>query len=206
MRLFLVCFLFLSWISSVSAQALYQGNIIVDGYLGFPNFGKLVMSSTIQHYSISNISGFPPSGFKGEYMISDNIGLGFDMNSNYVKAEYSSRDTTILNDILYVSVNNYITTMNRFRFQARFNYHFDTYHPFFDSYFGIGIGSNKKKYSSYKNGIDNTKEFTDEILLILPFSMRVCVGGRYYFSQNFGISGEFGVGGPLISVGLSLKI
>ena len=139
-------------------------------------------------------------------MLTDNIGLGFDFNSNFVKAEYSSRDTTNLNDVQYVTVSNFTTTMNRIRFHARFNYHFDTYHPFFDSYFGVGLGSNKKTYLSTKDGVDNTKEFTDQLLFTLPFSMRICLGGRYYFSQNFGVSGEFGLGGPLISVGLSVKI
>jgi hypothetical protein len=40
---------------------------------------------------------------------------------------------------------------------------------------------------------------------LLPFSMRLCTGIRYYFSDNIGANMELGLGGPLVSLGLSLK-
>ena len=36
--------------------------------------------------------------------------------------------------------------------------------------------------------------------------MRVCSGTRYYFSSNFGIIAEAGIGGALVRAGLSIKI
>ena len=36
--------------------------------------------------------------------------------------------------------------------------------------------------------------------------MRICVGTRYYFSPNFGIVAEAGIGGALVRAGLSIKI
>ena len=38
-----------------------------------------------------------------------------------------------------------------------------------------------------------------------PFSMRVCLGGRYFFTENYGLVGEIGLGGALVRAGLSIK-
>jgi hypothetical protein len=39
----------------------------------------------------------------------------------------------------------------------------------------------------------------------LPFSVRVCLGGRYFFNENYGLVGEIGLGGALLRGGLSIK-
>lgn len=41
---------------------------------------------------------------------------------------------------------------------------------------------------------------------LLPISMRLCTGIRYYFTPNIGLNAEIGVGGPIVSGGLSIKI
>jgi hypothetical protein len=70
----------------------------------------------------------------------------------------------------------------------------------------VGAGYNNRIYNSTKNGLDNTNDFKSRIQLIpFPVSARVCLGGRYYFSQFIGLVGEVGLGGPLLSLGLALK-
>ena len=35
--------------------------------------------------------------------------------------------------------------------------------------------------------------------------VRVCLGGRYFFNENYGLVGEIGLGGALLRWGLSIK-
>lgn len=41
---------------------------------------------------------------------------------------------------------------------------------------------------------------------LIPVSARICTGLRYYFSPNVGVNMELGLGGPMISAGISCKI
>ena len=201
---FLFIVLFLS--QSIKSQALYPGNVMLDIYGGFPNFGKMLVSSNLANVQTISLNGLAPSGVRGEYMIEDNIGVGFDVMYNYVNFKYQIMDTSWFGDQAVINSNDYHSIMKRVRVHFRFNYHIEHENPRIDSYFGFGIGYNSRTYSSTKNNLDNTSEFKSRIQLIpFPVSARVCFGGRYYFSQYIGLVGEVGLGGPLISLGLSLK-
>jgi hypothetical protein len=190
----------------VKSQALYPGNLMLDFYGGFPNFGKLLVTSNSSNYQTVSLRGMAPSGFRGEYLIDDNIGFGFDFMYNYVDFKYQTIDTTWLGDQMIFKTDDIHSIMKRMRIQFRINYHFEHDNPRFDSYFGIGAGYNTRTFSSTKNDIDNTEDFKSTIQLIpLPISARVCIGGRYYFSQYVGVVGEVGLGGPLVSLGIALK-
>jgi hypothetical protein len=203
-KLVLLFILFFSFFGK--AQALYPGNIMLDGFLGYPNFGKGYIVSNLSNYTTTKFNGLAPSGIRGEYLIDDNIGVGFDFMYNYADLTYKEIDTLWQNDQMIINYNSVESLMKRYRLQFRFNYHFDSNNPRFDSYFGIGLGYNNRTFQSNRNGIDNTQEFRERVqILPFPISMRVCYGGRFYFSQNVGIVGEIGLGGPLFSVGLALK-
>ena len=81
---------------------------------------------------------------------------------------------------------NYNVKTERTRIHLRFNYHF-TKDENFDGYLGIGAG-NKSKKIVLQVMIHVTDVLDDTELL--PFSMRVCLGGRYFFSENYGLVGE----------------
>ncbi len=186
---------------SVKSQALYNGNMIFDSYLGFPNFGKILISSNIEN-DVVNLGGLAPSGFRFEYMVKDNLGVGVDAIFNNINAKYRQLDASSL-DLTDTIID---AIMKRTRIQFRLNYHLDGINPRFDSYFGFGLGTNRRTFRATKNGVNNATEFEENLGLIsVPFSMRVCIGSRYYIARNIGIVGEFGFGGPLVSLGLSLK-
>ena len=190
----------------VKSQALYNGNMIFDSYLGFPNFGKILISSNIENDVVSKLGGLAPSGFRFEYMVKDNLGVGIDAIFNNIHANYKQFDTVSLDLTETIIVNQIDAIMKRTRIQFRLNYHLDGINPRFDSYFGFGLGTNRRTFRATKNGVNNATEFEENLGLIsVPFSMRVCIGSRYYIARNIGIVGEFGFGGPLISLGLSLK-
>ncbi len=189
---------------AVHAQAVAKGNIIIDPYYGAPNFGKKIasaMSSDNANLKSTGSGGLGPMGLRLEYMLADKFGLGVDVIYN---------SATL--DLTYDSLNNdgtlyrrYTGTgaMNRLRVQARFNYHFVSTDEL-DAYFGVGAGTNTRFWTAKSNDPDydfnNTSTGT-----LLPVSMRLAVGMRYYFIPNLGFNAEIGLGGPVISAGLSLK-
>ena len=43
-------------------------------------------------------------------------------------------------------------------------------------------------------------------VLLIPVSARIALGMRYYFNNNIGINSELGIGGPMLSVGVSVRL
>lgn len=201
----MVTFLFTS--GNLSAQ-LEQGSVVIDPYYGFPNFGKAFIQAVEDanpNAIDSKISGVGPAGLRAEYLISDRIGLGFDIIYNSNGFSFTRIDTvgyegdgtpvTETNDLEY--------KMQRVRAQVRINYHFDISNPNFDSYIGLGAGTNNRFRTTIENGKEVEGDLDD--FTLLPFSMRICAGARYYFTDNFGLNMEIGLGGPVLSGGLSVK-
>lgn len=185
-----------------------QGSVIVDPYYGFPNFGKSFLQAVedanpnAQNF---NIGGIGPAGLRAEYMVSDRIGLGFDIIYNSNSSSFTVTDTvgTDGSGDPVTETNDWDYKMQRVRAQVRFNYHFDISNPNFDSYIGLGAGTNNRFRTTHKNGQEEEGELDD--FTLLPFSMRICAGARYYFTDNLGLNMEIGLGGPVISGGVSVK-
>lgn len=189
------------FVNSISAQV-ESGSIIIDPYYGFPNFGKKLADSFVSD-SINGdiqVTGIGPCGLRGEYLISDNFGIGFDFIYNSVGAKADYTQTTSGN-----VVNSYTDKVNmqRFRVQLRMNYHF-VQTDAVDAYVGFGAGTNIRRFS-YTS--DNPNYVTPDALTgaLIPVSIRLALGMRYYFTQNIGLNAELGLGGPVISGGLSFK-
>lgn len=194
------------------AQANFTGNVIIDPYYGFPNFGKSFASNfESSNSSDFKVKGLGPLGLRAEYMVADRMGVGIDVIYNSYDLEYLNTQTDSVYD---GNTNSWMTTttttnneysMQRLRVQARFNYHFDVSNPMLDAYFGVGAGTNKRYRKAYENGVEVNDETDLGNFTLLPVSIRICTGFRYYFSQNFGINAELGLGGPLISAGISAR-
>ena len=81
---------------SVSAQSLSQGSIVADVYYGFPNLYKTVLETA---YSDNGddfaIGGYGPVGVRGEYLVSEKLGVGVDfmLNKTTVTYNYSGFDS-----------------------------------------------------------------------------------------------------------------
>jgi len=201
--------LLLSLISSVSVfgQAARQGNIIIDPYYGGPNFGKAFIEA-VEDQNPENVNfnarSIGPAGLRVEYMLGDQIGLGIDAIFNTRNITFNASDTiTDGNGNQEIQVNSYEYDMKRLRIQMRFNYHFDISNPDLDGYFGVGAGTNNRFRTTFENG----NEIEDDLsnFTLVQFSARVCAGMRYYFTENIGLNAEIGLGGPLVSGGLSFK-
>lgn len=185
-------------------QAAQQGNFIIDAYYGAPNWGKLALERTVsEKITLSDINGVGPTGLRFEYMVGERIGVGADViyNANTADVRYDSLNA---DESIYKSYYG-DASMKRLRVHARINYHFKITNPKLDAYFGLGAGSNSRfwRVSSQDPDFDvNEVKLTGSLL---PVSARICTGIRYYFTPNFGLSGEIGLGGPLLSGGFTLK-
>jgi hypothetical protein len=189
------------------SQSLFVGNHIIEPYIGFPNVTKYVpmLALSQEPENITNYVGLPPSGLRYSYMLTDDISFGVDVIFDRSIKDFVSTDTVYQNGGWeYLSYEGQ-RTQTRLRLQARLNFHIPISQPNADSYIGLGFGTNNRWIKDYKNGVlDRELKGSDAILI--PFSMRVCFGYRYYFNYNLGIVGEIGVGGPLVSFGLSYKL
>jgi len=189
--------------SNLKAQAVSQGNILLDAYYGAPNFGKSVLKNFEgDQVKTSGIKGLGPMGIRAEYMLADRFGLGIDAiyNSTGMNFSYDSLN----NDGSLYRTYHGTGTMNRIRIHLRFNYHFVSTDKL-DVYTGVGAGSNTRIWAFKSNDPDFNEDRVSTTGTLLPVSMRLAIGTRYYFTENIGLNAEIGIGGPLVSAGVSFK-
>lgn len=197
---------------NATGQANTKWNLINDPYYGFPNYTSLfpglkssILGAVKDDENISNIHsrGSGPTGLRTEFMLNNWFGVGVDAIYSGSSVTYDRLDS-VVDGVSYT--NNYERKMSRVRIQARFNFHFPVKSKRLDMYGGIGIGSNAKYRSTFVNGVktEDKSGFWDGFPTI-PISMRTCWGFRYYFSKFVGMNFEVGIGGPLISTGVSSR-
>lgn len=195
-KLFLVLFLCTTGMSMPSAfgQAVEEGNIIIDVTYGFPNLFTSVLKATYIDGTTSlqeqvDIKSLGPIGFRFEYMVSDKLGVGAEVNHAATNLSYLE--------------NGYSYQLNnpRTRIMARIQYHFID-NDKVDAYIGGGAG-----YKLAKSSFESTDpDFTDQDIAGLPVAFRIGGGMRYFFTDNLGVNLELGLGGGgLIAAGISAK-
>ena len=205
----IVLLIFNTWIYSnkINAQVLFENNITIEPYYGFPNFGQAYHEIILYETNYDSDIKIGPWGVKIEYMAQENIGITLDAMHNSFESlnrrVYESFDDD--GNIIY-STHYHSTKSDRLRVQLGINYHFETSIRNIDSYMGIALGSNHRRI---KYDYDNDPFYIDmneyEMVTILPLSMRMRYGARYFLTDNIGINGEIGMGGPLISIGLTIR-
>jgi hypothetical protein len=202
------------------SQSLFVGNHVIEPYIGFPNVTKYfpILALNQEPKNVTSYAGLPPSGFRYSYMLTDDISFGVDVIFDRSRKDIVSTDTVFQNggwQYLYYEGKRIQT---RLRLQFRMNFHLPIAQPNADSYIGLGFGTNNRWLKDYIKVVDSTdlsypnfdwvlqRKIYGKDAILIPFSMRVCFGYRYYFNYNLGIVGEIGVGGPLLSIGLSYKL
>lgn len=193
--------------SNASAQAVEEGNVIVDLYYGFPNLYTSVFKAAYANSGTEvdlKIGGIGPVGLRGEYMVADKVGVGLDIGFNNSSVSYSE-NTTEYNS----STGNYDPVTYRYDFKtskigvmATFNYHFLD-NDKVDAYVVIGAGYGKRSFdfSSTDPNYENTT-----IQGGIPVASRVGVGMRYFLTDNIGLNMGIGFGqGGIANAGVSFK-
>jgi len=187
--------------NKANAQVVEEGTMIFDVYYGFPNLYTSVLKAEYTNNNPGNeylnvdIGGIGPLGFRFEYLITDKIGFGVDMN-------YTNTSVT-WNEIINEDTYDYSVKVPRLRVMGKFNFHFAKSDKF-DVYTAFAAGYGSFKLVTETN--DPNYIFTN-LENPIPVSIRFALGARYFFTDNLGANLEFGIlGGALINVGLSYKI
>lgn len=193
-----------------------QGNIILEPYVGTlqsnilrsePTVGT---GETIANYKLNG--GQFGYGFRAEYMVADNFGLGLDFNyvksgSNYDLTSTDSvyNSTTMMWEEQTTSYNWDYTSV-RIRAMLRMNYHF-VQTDNVDAYTGFAVGY---KHANRTWTIEDPNANTDGLeqdRALIPVAVRLALGTRIYFTDNIGMMIELGAGGGTpLQVGLSVKL
>lgn len=193
------------------AQVHPKGTMALDVYYGAPNFGKKLVNSLdtyLEKYtsalSIRDTRGVGPAGFRFEYFVHQRVGIGVEMIFNGTRSTVSYDSLSAENTVIQSFQGN--LQLNRLRIQARVNYHLMVNDPRWDAYVGFGVGSNTRSYALTAETLGFNLDRIQFRSALIPISARICGGVRYYFTSFLGVHGEFGIGGPIFSGGLSLKL
>ncbi len=206
-KIMIVALVALSSTSNLNAQVFEQGNVSVDMYYGFPNLYTAVFKSAYANSGTEQdvkISGAGPVGIRGEYLLTDKIGLGLDVGFNNTKVSF-----TEATDVYNSSTGNYDSKIYEYNYSTQkigamvtFNYHFiDNDNLDFYGVFGMGYGNRSFKFES------TDPNYTQQtVKSLVPVASRIGIGLRYFFTDYIGANLALGVGqGGLINAGLSFK-
>jgi hypothetical protein len=217
-KIIFICFL----VNSLSFNSqLLRGDILVDPYVGIPNYPNLGVS---QLFSINTqeadnyqlVGGFFSYGFRLEYMLTDKLGLGTDFNyvksgysSDYIGYQYDEFNNQLFdtNGMALLMPYNEKYTAERYRAMGRLNYYFSSNEKV-NFYGGLGVGyyGINRTFTStpYDPSSAGFLSSVDEVFF--PFSFRLAIGAKFYFTRNFGGHVELGsFGGGTIQFGVSAK-
>jgi hypothetical protein len=198
----LVMTIFLLGFNQIFAQAVEKGTKLVDVYYGWPNLWSSIAKAAITNSNSLNVGvgSTGPFGARFEYMASDKVGFGVDLNYALTTVKFNEETTDGNgNSVTY----NYKWSIPRLRALFRFNLHFGGSEKF-DAYWTLGAGYSSLNWSYTTNDpnyTDNNVKFN-----YIPIALRTGIGARYYFSESIGANVELGLGGgPLMTFGLSTK-
>jgi hypothetical protein len=174
-----------------------EGSFVMDAYYGFITLaGPLLRLIGAASGAETSILG--PIGLRGEYMVSNVVGLGGDLQFN----RYSLSWTETIYGIYGVPYTySYKINWTRIRAMARVAFHFAVSRAV-DPYFAISGGLRIESFSTETNDPD----YNVGIAGVAP-AIRLALGTRFFFTPNIGAFLELGVfGGGLFHVGLSAKL
>ena len=181
-----------------NAQAIEEGNVIIDAYYGFPNLYSTVFKAA---YESSNSTGFNlgsqgPLGIRAEYLITDKVGFGIDLGMN--SSSISKSEADINTNIIY----DYKFSTRKIGAIFTFNYHF-VENDKLDAYFVVGGGYGNRNFKFTSTDPNYIEESVESLI---PISYKIGVGMRYFFTENIGANLALGLGqGGLANVGVSAK-
>lgn len=197
----------LGFTSTASAQAVEQGNVIIDTYYGFPNLYTAVFKAAYANSGTEldlKIGGIGPLGLRGEYMVADKIGVGLDVgfNNSFVRYSEATEEYNETTGTWTPVTYDYDFKTQKIGAIVTFNYHFldndkvDAY-----AVFGAGYGS---RSFTFKSTDPNYVE--ESIKSTIPVASKIGVGMRYFFTDNIGANLALGFGqGGIINAGISAK-
>lgn len=176
------------------AQSFVQGNRYLSLGYGQQAWSVKKEYSIYQGREGFDISGFGPITLKGEYAVTNHIGIGFSTVYSNSRINWLENPGT---EIHYYQVSD-----RKFTFTPRLNLHFSKSNVF-DFYMGGGFGFRNRKREKTTNDI--MYQF-DSSPISIPISMELSMGCRFNFADNVGSFLEFGVGHGYLQGGVFVRL
>jgi hypothetical protein len=190
--------------SPVQAQAIDKGRVLVDFYYGFPNLWSASIRTVVREASLPinlQTRSIGPMGGRIEYMTSRHFGIGLDVYYARSEVSYMAEGHDLEGNPATYS---YEVSVPRPRVVLRGNFHLGN-SDMVDPYLALGLG-----YSGTKVVIRTDDPVFNENTLRFPISIplayRIGFGTRVMLTRYVGLSGEIGLGGPLITGGITIGI
>ena len=187
-------------ICSISEAQLVIGDVIIEPYWGLSSGKqrlKRIALLVLDEEDIIDVEGMGPFGIRGQYMVSEDFGIGLDVNYTERSLVYRNTDSTGENTrdelgrkLLRVMVRTswvfYSTTHTQLSWDN-------------------SIGYRYVSWSFTTNRTGEEDDFRGAIPFgIWPLALRSALTFRYLFIPNFGAFAELGIsGGSFLNVGLS---
>ncbi|MNU81939.1 hypothetical protein D3C71_716150 [compost metagenome] len=137
--------------------------------------------------------------------------IGFMATYNGYRASGTRTDSIWNENSSAYSISNskVFYSMHRLRFQVVYTRHFFVDRPRVNTYFYTALGVNLKfnKYKEESQGGEGILPSSSgfDVSRGFPIASRICYGLRYNFSKSMSLLTEVGLGGPLLSIGLTAK-
>lgn len=181
-------------------------------YAGGPSMLKMAFNYSNKFQDAVTFKGVPGIGGEFAYKFTDWFSLGLDLNYRYGQVDFDISDSTLFEEIddkwnidlgSYDPFGHYTLKIPRFRGTVIANFHALPAESKSDLYFSLGFGFNKVRARLYLD--DQKIDFRKLGNISLPLAYRTSVGYAYHFADNVGVFAEIGLGGPLVSAGVTAR-
>jgi hypothetical protein len=181
--------------------AVEKGNFMISGGIGFlslegiaQTFITSVLSFTSTYTDLTT-NASTPILVKGEYMVSDYIGLGLNVNYSTFKANFKV-------DKVYDGSADMTRTSIIFRGNGHLGKLISENNKSWDPFIGLGLG-----YQNIQlNYADNQSLTPDPTFTVpVPVTFEATAGIRYFMIPNIGAYLELGISRAFMQVGITAK-
>ena len=205
--------LLLFWSNDTSAQVFNERNFGIDTYYGTPTLFQGVFKVFIKKIidtipnSDLNYSRSGPIGIRGEFMVSNMIGVGLDVAYNSFTLTNNRKDSlfnTSDNSNQEVKYQDVFST-SKLGIMLTGNVHL-LKNPKFDLALVGGLGFGIRTFGIESNDPAFEKGAYKYNKRIFPLSAKIGIETRYFFTENIGLNAGLGVGqGGILHGGISFK-
>lgn len=205
------------------AQPVERKNLLIDPYYGWPNIPKKYLHGASLLFTNFNESSLDSTfysrrtsvngafGIKAEYLIQNRLGIGIDFC--YTSASLSGKSTIYNSSTKENREYSYKVSYQQFASTVRASYHLGS-SLYVDQYVTLGVGyylalSTHETDNPTDHFFPSRKSAYNDVLMFplkSPLSYRAAYGARFFLSDNGAINVEAGIGGPLISAGLTFLL
>ncbi len=171
-----------------SDVAVKKGHVIISAGYGVPSIIRAYLKYKTTRDQIQ-VYGVGPIVLKGEYMLSNHVGIG--LNTSYSRSKVTWFDVGY--DTIQQKYRDFEFGIKAYEVSGtiRANYHFWRRKKL-DSYVGAGFGYGFIRMWSYT--LAHTTHFSIEYDFPRPLSLECTWGLRYFATKNLGLFAEVGLG------------